>query len=297
MSHNKHHVDMKHYYPIIILILLFSGTAKSQIIHNGNFSQWRINSLNDTASNKYIQYKTPLYWHPLIDKNSTRDQANGIKQAIGVHSTNKPDNGVQLCSLNNGLKNSIIYHEAINVIPQKISGFYLYSNNASKPAVITVLLTHHITKYKKPEIIAAGQYEFSSFTNEYTPFELTLTHSNSTHLPDSIMIVIDYQDNTAGTSFIFDEIKVHLPTELTNNELPSIVAAPNPCTNTLWISGLSSHQTELVLFDTSGNIVQREIIYSTEDQTSLSLSKLKRGTYLLSVIQQGHTQVKKIVLR
>lgn len=108
-----------------------------------------------------------------------------------------------------------------------------------------------------------------------------------------VMRIIDCQDDeqqtisSRGASYVKRNNSDYGP----NNHNVSILVTPNPATNYIHISGISSDRMSYIIYDDLGKLIKVGIIFESND---IDISSLKQGTYMLRLnnIENYYTYVK-----
>jgi CubicO group peptidase (beta-lactamase class C family) len=80
--------------------------------------------------------------------------------------------------------------------------------------------------------------------------------------------------------------------EINNQELKKIVIGPNPATNTISISNIESEKYSVEIFDMIGNSILK-----VSNQSTIDISLLASGIYLVNVRQGNQSQTQKFIKR
>jgi CubicO group peptidase (beta-lactamase class C family) len=80
--------------------------------------------------------------------------------------------------------------------------------------------------------------------------------------------------------------------EITDQELNKIIIGPNPATNTISISNIESEKYSVEIFDMIGNSILK-----VSNQSTLDISFLASGIYLVNVQQGKQSQTQKLIKR
>lgn len=112
------------------------------------------------------------------------------------------------------------------------------------------------------------------------------------------------QDSTSETpTIVFDELRIGtdwaavtpaFTASLEEKFKDSFVVFPNPATNGFVnITSVSQSQKEIFVYDVLGKLLIKQNISGTR----LNVQNLKAGIYILKIVQDGHAETKKLVIR
>ncbi len=100
--------------------------------------------------------------------------------------------------------------------------------------------------------------------------------------------------NDQNGCFVEDSFFVDTELGLASTDLPSVLIAPNPFSESITVSG--SGISELAIYDLRGVLVWQSSLQPSQVKHHIDLSNLPSGSYVVQIIQQG-TSIKQHILR
>ncbi|MBU2019165.1 MAG: T9SS type A sorting domain-containing protein [Bacteroidetes bacterium] len=167
--------------------------------------------------------------------------------------------------------------------PDSLTGFYKYSPTMGDVGFVYVAFT------KNGNTVAEGEFEMIASQTTYKRFGMKFQF---TDVPDSMAIII-YSGDMDGSvlhvdNFNFKGGNVGIAE---NEKLVSLVY-PNPASEEVMIT-LNARPESIQIFDVSGQIVKT--INTSSVLTSVNISDLASGTYLVNVISKTGVATTKFV--
>ena len=99
----------------------------------------------------------------------------------------------------------------------------------------------------------------------------------------------------SGGTWRFDNLKIQGTTlSVKQNDIAGLSLYPNPVTNgTLNINSDANAERTITIFD----ILGKQVIKTTTSNTSINVSALNAGIYMVKIIEEGKTATRKLVVR
>jgi len=132
-----------------------------------------------------------------------------------------------------------------------------------------------------------------AFKYNANPATYNLTASNL-GANETIYICVGIWSTPNNLNFSVNNFTVTQPLGVGENVAKSITIFPNPVKDVLQISNADQTISDVAVFNLLGQEVIREN-WSGKDNSSLNLTGLKAGTYLLKVTADGKTETKNII--
>ena len=131
------------------------------------------------------------------------------------------------------------------------------------------------------------------FFEDLNPGNYQIIIEADNYITDTVNAVVVANESTKFEKFIevgTNPPPTHVNTITSNN---NIIISPNPTTNNLTISNLSSN-SEIKIYDLTGNLVFSRLNV-TENKTNINISTLSKGIYILKIKFKDRELIKKIM--
>lgn len=209
------------------------------------------------------------------------------------------------------VKDAAIQRAPINYLPEKLRGYYKYTENLLEKegeyvvdtAQVNVFLTKWDPAISQRDTIGIGELKLGEEQLNYQLFEVAIEYDDITQEPDSIAVILDpslinrkgsiiggvgsgWQADISGDGsssfFTIDYLSLE-GNVLTNTsyEKSQIVMYPNPSSEEIFISTYSG---EIAIYDILGKKVLAKTI--TENQ-AINIATLSKGVYFLKLAGQN----------
>ena len=109
----------------------------------------------------------------------------------------------------------------------------------------------------------------------------------------TITIIATANDGTEIQGFTEIEISIDRPMGIFDNAAGQINLYPNPSTNWIQIEGIDIQNANIQIFNINGTKVHQEIML---DKNKISLQKLNKGVYFLTIEIEGESIAEKIIV-
>ncbi len=146
-----------------------------------------------------------------------------------------------------------------------------------------------------------GYRKNGHFDNSFGSQSVTITDiTNESHdLPvdaslmgtDRIVLLRSgIEGNTIACYKIYDGLSVE---DLSSNS--EIIIAPNPASNSFFISGMRGNRNQIQIFDLSGKLIRE--FNSVQDNQRIELGSIPKGIYIIKIKSNGKIESKKLIVR
>lgn len=256
---------------------LFISKAKAQIIPNGNFENWTLQSNINTADNWQGSALQPCFPTSPIQ---TTDAVNGNYAILFETTTCGGGLGVI------GGNIAVIFPISSN--PGYLNGYYKSARTGTGAAEISIRLTNGFTT------IGTAQLQINANASTYTPFSIPITYT-STLIADEagIWLSSDVLSNKVlGNKLWIDSLSFSsspLAVEDAINTVESIAIYPNPVNDILNIEIKESTKSEIRILNILGQELSKHELHLGVNKINTSL--LDTGMYLIETF----TNEKKII--
>lgn len=132
-----------------------------------------------------------------------------------------------------------------------------------------------------------------AFKYNASPANYTLTAANL-GANETIYIAVGIWSTPNNLNFSVNNFTVTPALGVAENTIKPITVFPNPVKDYLQISNADQNITDVAVFNLLGQEVIREI-WSGKGNSSLDMTKLTSGTYLLKIVADGKTETRKII--
>jgi hypothetical protein len=287
-------------YKFILILMMYSNSATSQVIKNGGFELWTNPKpnvwipYNWSSIDGFVPYTTV---QPSSDayEGNTAVRFNALKNLSNTGSYSSVLTlGSAMLSDSIGLIDARCFTggDSTTQRPFSISGYYKFFPDSSTfdQAVMSVWI------YKSSALSTqlygnfCGHYLFTP-QSSYTRFEKVLNYPTLVGEPDSIIIIFYYNSN--NTSFtppgylLLDKLEANfLPLHTTTIGMQqSIQLTPNPAQSHLQLTSTTPIGKVLV----TNMLGQVQLTHNAMHQntTNINLNKLANGVYVLHQINTG----------
>jgi hypothetical protein len=293
------------------LFLAFVAAAATAQIPNADFESW------DSS----LGYKTPVGW----------DNMNAATNASSVYTCERGTPGYggnyYLMLTSRTVSGSVVLgyaasgtmdpvtHQPISgfpysLRPQGLAGVWQYmAMSSSDQGFISVTLTKWNSASNKRDTIANTFYPLPAMYMYWQPFYLPL-HYVSTANPDSALIVLSSGGASFGApadgSFLYvDELKFADSATLSSQNIdasnPGSSIFPNPSAGqaTVFYHSSTEKTLQISVSDISGRLVF-SAMYTAKtgnNQFPINISGAPRGIYMVKVVDEQFTEVKRLIVQ
>ena len=181
-------------------------------------------------------------------------------------------------------------------MPTKVKAWVKYTPDIEATDALQVYVLAGKHSANGDIVLATGTYNSMEALLEYTEIEVPLEVSIADETPDFINIIFSTSKsfNCGGSELLIDDITVESETGVYEINSLSYTLAPNPAHEMLTIDLHNNLDFSVEMYDLAGKKVLTE--NRCNGQTSLNVSNLNAGAYLLQVRQGNKISSQKVVI-
>lgn len=266
-------------------VQMFSGGSAVANISNHSFENWTDLNLEEaddwnstapyTASSANVVKSTDANNGSFAAEVSTVQNSNG-DTIPGVLSVGVIDFDNQLYPFGN-----VPY----TATPTTFSGAYKYTPSGSDNGYITAEF------YQGGIVTVASHTETLSAQSNYMTFSETLTFTGT---PDSMLLVI-YSGDNAGSVLLVDDLSLSGGDVSVDELYTQTDVYPNPAEDKLTLEVNPAQFSEYIIVNLAGSVVANGTLNA--ETTTVDVSKIQSGSYLVRFYGADQTTVQKLVIR
>lgn len=148
------------------------------------------------------------------------------------------------------------------------------------------------------EIVARGELKIGETVTNYTQFEVPVETLIEGAVPDSINIVFagaSSRNCSEITELFVDDVTLETAAGIydLNNFLFSV--SPNPATDKVTLKSISTEAYDACLYDMNGRLMWQGT--HLHDRTDIDVSVYAKGTYVVTITQNGKVRSEKVMIQ
>lgn len=286
---------------LFLMILGISVTNAQTQVPNGGFENWTdtvtcqswqgavsvLGFLNANFLTRTTQAKTGQYAAKIETKSLLL-----LGTIPGIATTGT----LSLDILGGGL--SIIGGVPLSGKPTKLKGFFKYDNMQGDTMMIFIITTKWNAATQTRDTLTQKGYASNQQTSTYTAFNINLTYTPSTAVPDSFNIIIFSSAGSVpqlGSALYVDDLSFEYNSVgIVENANSIFNVYPNPSTGVVQVDIDSNEPSQLSVYNSIGQMVSRT--ENVQRWHIMDLSGNTNGIYFIEVRNGNETYTKKLML-